>query len=763
MDITACIKKVERYLSKENVQPMIVDVQNREDMAKFIAHYNVSGNTFFDTSAYCNSDEYPKIDVLLEELARVNCNVFVARLSSFLKLHGEQSLRSTLSDILGMAATGHIVIITYQCGQYLSFRDPRLSMRICVVDGSEDPMPNLVFSSDIFPAGGNVIYGIDRVAAEVERCSDSPLYIKTGKRKVSFPFSLYPITEMDSAYDVLLQYDRSTAQVGRELGSDKQWAYALEKFNNSWAETIDAEFGNKRNLDLAFSSFLSFDADKRWLYFIGLRMFGAQNSWCLNEIAKSAAAYTDIPRRAYRSLLSVPHNDTNFEACYRSRKSLLEQMGNPSEEACNFCSVVLSKKKDAIYYLTDNTQKEKETIFFLLDKYGSEYTRDEVLSALSLVYPDLHQYLSPYHFGSELLDGYFQEYKYQKVLNHIFPEFEEIVKEQSEKREYNLLLGPRTSKIESIDRAGAQLYFVDALGVEFLSYITSVCKELSLRAHISVCSCELPSITSANKEFLDLFEDSDFPVVNIKDIDEIKHHGKHDFDYQRTKLPIHLSIELDIIRELLTKIKDCLTVGHIRKAILVADHGASRLAVIHETENTWEMSSKGIHSGRCCLKSDVDKQPDYATDAGDFWALANYDRFKGGRKANVEVHGGATLEEVAVPIIELTYSSTSCEVFLLPVDSTTIIFGEVPVIEVSYRKKAAIKIFATEKLQDVSLRIGDNFYPAAALDDNFYIVEMPDIKKAKTYSVDVYADGEIIAQKLLMTVKKEGTQEKDLL
>ena len=34
-----------------------------------------------------------------------------------------------------------------------------------------------------------------------------------------------------------------------------------------------------------------------------------------------------------------------------------------------------------------------------------------------------------------------------------------------------------------------------------------------------------------------------------------------------------------------------------------------------------------------------------ATDAEDFWALANYDRFKGSRKANVEVHGGATLEK----------------------------------------------------------------------------------------------------------------------
>lgn len=43
-----------------------------------------------------------------------------------------------------------------------------------------------------------------------------------------------------------------------------------------------------------------------------------------------------------------------------------------------------------------------------------------------------------------------------------------------------------------------------------------------------------------------------------------------------------------------------------------------------------------------------------ATEENGFWCLANYDRFKGGRKANVEVHGGASLEEVAVPIVEIT-------------------------------------------------------------------------------------------------------------
>ena len=48
-----------------------------------------------------------------------------------------------------------------------------------------------------------------------------------------------------------------------------------------------------------------------------------------------------------------------------------------------------------------------------------------------------------------------------------------------------------------------------------------------------------------------------------------------------------------------------------------------------------------------------------------FAILANYDRFKGGRPANVEVHGGATLEETVVPIIELTLKPEKTDIYFV--------------------------------------------------------------------------------------------------
>lgn len=767
MDIDACIRKIDKHLANNNEQPLIIDVQNRNDLSDLITHYKVSGNVFVAASDYCNTDEYPHMDTLLDVMYSKNERLFVTGLSAFLKLQGERVLRDTLRDILGMNSVGHVVVITYQCRQYMNFSDPRLKQRIGIVDGDSDEVQSFVFlSSGIsLPYDTTKIFGINGIGDAVESNAAAKLYVETKKQKEAFPNSIYSIVNLNNAYDVLTQCDRSTFELCEDWGTYEQWNYALDKFGRKkcWADLIDLEFGNRLALDIAFPSYSSFEADRKWLYYIGLKLYGAKNNWCLNEAAKKSSSVNELPKQAYRSLLDVSKDDPNFEKYYQSRKTLIAQLGNLTDEVIDYCRIVQGKGKDAIYYLTDNTQKEKELIFQLLDRYADEYTKDEVLPMLRLIYPALYQYLSPYRFNNDLLDSYFQSYKYQKIINRILPEFERIVTEQAIKREYNLILEPRSSKIESIDRTGAQLYFVDAMGVEYLSYIMSVCSELSLMANVSVCSCALPSITSKNKEFLELFENGTIPIVSIKDIDDIKHHGKDNYDYQQTKLPIHLIKELEVLRDMLTKIKERLSAGMIEKAILVADHGASRLAVIHETENIWEMSSKGEHSGRCCLKTDVDAQPEYAADAGEFWALANYDRFKGGRKANVEVHGGATLEEVTVPIIELTYLSGSVEVHLLPVTAAAISFDSIPEIEVSYRKKAAIKIFVTKKLQNISICIEEKYYDAVSTENGFYVVEMPDIKRAKTYSVDVYACGNLIAKGLKLNVKKEVSSERDLL
>ena len=178
---------------------------------------------------------------------------------------------------------------------------------------------------------------------------------------------------------------------------------------------------------------------------------------------------------------------------------------------------------------------------------------------------------------------------------------------------------------------------------------------------------------------------------------------------------------------------------------MIADHGASRLAVIHETENQWQMSSKGEHSGRCCPTTDIDAQPAAATEERDFWILANYDRFKGGRKANVEVHGGASLEEVTIPIVEIVIRRGAVETFVL---------DAFKIIKVGRRKNAAINLYVGEKRQDIYILMNNKPYDALPTENDYvYTVDIPDITKKGSYVFDVYAGSDLIVSGLSFEAK----------
>lgn len=765
MDIKSCINTIDKYLAKDDGQPLIIDVQNATNQSDIAMHYKVGSNNVVSASKYCNMDELPHIDAIFNELSKEENPVFLTGLSSFLKLQGEVELQRVMKELLSMTVKGHVVIVTYQCKKYLTYKDPRIARRVIFVDGEEQKTPKIILvkSKAFLPQSVTAIDGIQNLAETVENGSVDDVYVVSSKGKETYPNALYQLHSLDKAYDAISQKDSMTAHLSEKMGTDKQWKYAFELFQakNSWLDIMDEKFGNHKALEHIVSNFDGLTEDERWLCFIGLKLCGSKNNRYIDMAASKAGNVKEFVQQLCRSLLDIDVTNKEFWNLYDSRKRILQQIGNCEMELNSYCDMVFGKEKDAICYLTDITQKERETIFKYLDQYGLELNRDKLIDILSKVYPDIYEYLQPYQFKNELLDEYFQQYKYQKIINKVFPEFVEIVEEQAKKREYNSILVPRAALIEGLYKKNSQLYFMDSMGVEYLGYILSECRKLSLDVQVTVCRSELPSITSKNKEFLEAFKENACPIVSVKDIDDIKHHGKDDYDYYHySKLPIHLMKELEIIREVLRKINIDLKSGKIDKVFMIADHGASRLAVLYDTENIWEMPEKGEHSGRCCLKSYVDIQPDYATDADDFWALANYDRFKGGRKANVEVHGGATLEEICVPIIELAYREETIEISLMPIDSMDIDDTKIPEIEVSFRKKAALKIYSSTPISAVM--VNKNYYEVTGIGNKYYQVVMSDLKKAGLYCADIYSRESKIASKQFI-VKKEGQHEKDLL
>lgn len=758
MTVDECIEKISRYFESKNAMPLLVDVQNLEDMNKLKEYFGVDAFEFVSASQFCREDALPRIEVLLSEIAQKNKKIFVTELTVFLKLLGDEEVKQQLDDIMHMSIRGHVVILSYQCKKLLGFHDTRLLRNICIIDGKTDSIPEIIFVSKDFVVSGDEykVNGIQSIGKEIGCKKIEKLYVCTSKSKEVYRNSAYQIKEMKNAYSAIMHKDSTIAQLGEELGNDIQWEYLLSLFEdeNFFVDIINKQFGNYQALGVLFFNYTWFDDSKKWLYYIALKLFGEKNNWCLSYAARESTTIADFTKMIYRSILQVEHTNVNFDVYYNDRKSLLNMLGNPTEEVVDFCKMVYEKEKNAIYYLTDNTVQEKELIIILLDQYGSSFEKDELKSALKRVYTDISDYLEPSFCKNEFLDKYFSLYKYSKVINKILPELDQMMTQQSTERAFNFWLEPRYTKLEQIDMSDSEAYFVDAMGIEHVSFILAKCRAKGLIANTTICRSNLPTITSCNKEFIEEFTKRNIHLSSIKELDTLKHHGTNQYDYQQTKTPIHLIKELEIFQHLIENVYSDIVNGKYTKAIIISDHGASRLAVLNESENMYEMASKGKHSGRCCPKSEADVRSEFAVEADGFWVLANYDRFKGGRKACVEVHGGATLEEVVVPIIEITK---------LPTDIEIKINEQSREVFVSFRKNASLTLFSKTKLENVSVRVEGMVFDAKPLDEHNLLVEMPQIKKPKKYSMDVYVADSLVVEGLEFIVKKEGSQEKDIL
>ena len=188
------------------------------------------------------------------------------------------------------------------------------------------------------------------------------------------------------------------------------------------------------------------------------------------------------------------------------------------------------------------------------------------------------------------------------------------------------------------------------------------------------------------------------------------------------------------------------------KVVLVADHASSRLCVISGNENSLEMLEKGIHSGRCCPKDKINGCPESATEENGYWVLANYDSFKGGRKSGLEVHGGASIEEVLVPVIEISLLDKQYKIEIKKEPFEFNRCNDSEVLEFSSEKK----------LKNVTVNlVGPNYnkdFKAETTDGYNFKVNVSDLDIEGEYTFSVFANAKKIFESVLNIVRKKGSR-----
>ena len=291
-----------------------------------------------------------------------------------------------------------------------------------------------------------------------------------------------------------------------------------------------------------------------------------------------------------------------------------------------------------------NTEKE-----FVINLYANGVLgKDEIKS----VYPSFYSYL--FGLGEDKIDGktawkhYLEAYRASKVANADNPYLVQyytsgcasstnLYSMYYELQRQEALIAPYEGK--------ADIYVLDGVGAEYIPLIVDLLSKHGYETeYCDYAACHLPSITDVNRAYLSSVEYKEW----FLDFDQKVIHG------DLYKPTTNLRKAFDILE---TKIKEIIQDAAGKKILISADHGATARAKWTETKKKYNFDGAD-HEGRCCK---VTSKDDYAETA-DY--IVYEDEGKPGNpyiislnetslynRPKYENHGGATVEEMLVPVI----------------------------------------------------------------------------------------------------------------
>ncbi|WP_337402369.1 hypothetical protein [Porcipelethomonas sp.] len=172
------------------------------------------------------------------------------------------------------------------------------------------------------------------------------------------------------------------------------------------------------------------------------------------------------------------------------------------------------------------------------------------------------------------------------------------------------------------------------------------------------------------------------------------------------------------------------------------------------------LDNHGKHSGRCCPVSEDPNLPEVAYENG-YAVLANYDRFQGSRPANVEVHGGATLEETVVPIIEITQKPKDLDIHIVDADKP-ILFHNKEVVSIIIYSNIIIHNpkLVVNGISNTSFSCECNC--SNVINNSHYKFEIPEIKRSGKFNANLYDGDKLVQHGMIFETKKAVGTTRDL-
>ena len=300
----------------------------------------------------------------------------------------------------------------------------------------------------------------------------------------------------------------------------------------------------------------------------------------------------------------------------------------------------------AVRYMTAFTRSERETI---VKAYGSgQLSRQE----LERIYPQLFHYVAPLSIGlpssNQWIAQYFDAYRQAKTGNNA----DKVLGLLHEKNETPSAFAAwhdnfKTVKTVLHNRPDIDVYYwIDGLGVDWVPFIASIIERYKQENvylnEVHVATAILPTTTSVNKPQLESLLPEGVKLNKVGDLDSFAH--IHTGQY-----PSYILDELEIVEDAINKV---LKEYNGKKIAFISDHGLTYTA-----QYGAGLSLAGVdsdHEGRKAVKTNgtavADNKYLILDDNKTLCSLTEAS-LSSKTPSGHGAHGGATPEEVLVPII----------------------------------------------------------------------------------------------------------------
>ena len=358
------------------------------------------------------------------------------------------------------------------------------------------------------------------------------------------------------------------------------------------------------------------------------------------------------------------------------------------------------------------------------------------------LFPELYAYLLPSSIktgkGNGWTNEYFQEYCLSKVGNQ---ETGSLAKKLKELNGSQVCFetwrdGFKTVKTLMHNRQDIDIYYwIDGLGVDWIPFMTQVIDKHKADGvflnEIYVAASELPTVTSVNKTKLD--ELANGKLEKIGDVDKFAHTQK--------TYPAYLVEEFRIVEDAISKV---LSLYNGKKIAFVSDHGISYMAQFGAGLNLAGVETD--HAGRCghWLKGSAQTDNNYIVlDDGQTLCSLNNNSLSAKTPMGQGAHGGATPEEVLVPII-IVSNQKNANAYSAKLQSSEIVASS-PVVRYTIKGLSSIDTpFVTYNDVDYALHnIGGDVYESERLNlvntSTRIILHIGDFKQTDNLSINTGA------------------------